>query len=287
MDVIAVTGGNGTIGKAVLADLASRGYRTVNVSRGRRREDVADEYCEADLRECGAVYASLARSDADAVIHLGTIPSPVDHPGYVTYGSNVMTAYHVLEAAHELGLEAVCLPSSINVMGVAYQEAPTDVRYVPVDESHPVTPRDPYGLAKHAMEVTADGFGRLPDAPRIASLRFPWVGSEDQLAATFARTDRSIDGLTEEDRDHLFAYLHLSDAARAARRAVEAEFAGHERFWIVAGDTSAAVPSERLADRYYPDVDRRRALDGTESLISIEKARSLLGWEPTHTWRGR
>ncbi|MFB6202221.1 MAG: NAD-dependent epimerase/dehydratase family protein [Halorhabdus sp.] len=286
MDTIAVTGGNGMIGRAILADLDDHGYRTVNVARGERREDIASEYRTADLLDAGHVYGSLARADADAVIHMGTIPDPIAHPGYVTYESNVMSSYHVLEAADELGLDAVCLPSSINVLGAAFQTAPTDVRYLPVDEAHPVTPRDPYGLAKHVIEVTADGFGRHPDGPQIATLRYPWVGTDEQLAEKYVEEDRSLSALTDHDRDHLFSYLHLADAASVARRAIEADITGHERFWAVAGDTTADVASTRLVDEYYPDVRRRHSVDGTESLISIEKARSRLGWEPEHTWRG-
>lgn len=84
-----------------------------------------------------------------------------------------MSAYHVLEAAADLGLESVVLPSSINVMGAVFQEAPTDVRYLPVDEDHPLTPRDPYALGKQTTEAIGDGFGRRPAGPTISSVRYP------------------------------------------------------------------------------------------------------------------
>ncbi|WP_436931536.1 NAD-dependent epimerase/dehydratase family protein [Halosimplex halobium] len=285
IDRVAVTGGNGKIGEAILREFADAGYGTVDLSRGKRREEVADSYRTTDLLDAGETYGSLAASDADAVVHMGTIPSPVRHPEHVTFESNAMSAYHVLEAAAELGLEAVVLPSSINVMGADYQDAPTDVRYLPVDEDHPLTPRDPYALGKRTTEVLGDGFGRRPDAPRIASLRYPWVPSGEQIREQFVGTDRSLDAVRASGRSTLFSYLHVADAAAIARRAVEADFDGHEAFWAVAADTNVDAPSERVAAECYPDAQVRGSLDGRESLISTTKAREVLGWEPEHSWR--
>ncbi|MFP8952459.1 NAD-dependent epimerase/dehydratase family protein [Natrialbaceae archaeon A-arb3/5] len=289
IETVAVTGGNGKIGEEILGELAAYGYETVNLSRGSRHEEVSDEFRSTELLDAGEVYGSLARSGADAVVHMGTIPGPTDHPGFRTYESNVVSAYHVLEASTELDLESVVLPSSINVMGASYQDAPTDVRYLPVDEDHPLTPRDPYATSKHAMEVTADGFGRLADAPTITSLRYPWVATEDELRAEFAETDRSLDALEtawhHTTRDVVFSYLHLADAASIARLAVEAEFEGHEPLWAVAADTSVDVDSETLAAEYFPDATHRSSFEDYETLISIDAARDLLGWEPEHSWR--
>lgn len=286
---VAVTGGNGKIGEAILAELDAHGYKTINISRGKRQEDISERFQSIDLLDAGSVYGSLARTDPDAIIHMGTIPGPTDHPGFETYESSVQSAYHVLEAATNLALESVVLPSSINVMGAAYQEAPTDVRYLPVDEDHPLTPRDPYAIAKHAMEVTADGFARNPDAPTISSLRYPWVATDEELRETFVDADRSLEGLADvwhhTTRDVLFSYLHIEDAASIARLAAEASFDGHERFWAVADDTTAAVDSATLAEHYYPDATVNDSLETDQSLISTEKARRVLDWEPDRTWK--
>jgi nucleoside-diphosphate-sugar epimerase len=290
IETVAVTGGNGKIGEAILENLNDHDYRTVNVARGKRREEVSDEYRTTDLLDAGKVYGSLAASNTDAVIHMGTIPAPTSHPGYITYESNVMSSYHVLEAATGLGLESVCLASSINAMGSVYQDEPMEVFYLPVDEDHPLTPRDPYALGKHAIEITADGFGRLNEAPHtVSTLRYPWVATGTELAESFAATDRSLPGLEDAwhhtTRDTLFSYIHIEDAADIARLAIEADYEGHERFWAVAPDTTTDVHSERLAEEYYPEAELREPLDEREALIDISKARELLGWNPERTWR--
>lgn len=289
MDTIAVTGGNGTIGGAILEEVNERGYRSVDLARGKRREDVSDRYITTDLLDPGEVYGSLAASDADAVVHMGTIPGPGSNPGYVTYRSNVMSSYHVLEAATELDLEAACLASSINAVGYDYQPQHVEVDYLPVDESHRVTPRDPYGIGKHALEVTADGFGRLDRAPEpLGSLRYPRVVDTDTLRSAYAEADRTLEDFRDtwdEAINDLFTYVHLEDAATIAVDVLEADFGGHETFWAVAEDTITDVPTTDLIDEFYPDVDLRRDVDDDESLISIEKARDLLGWTPEHSWR--
>lgn len=287
---VAVTGGNGKIGSAILSHLDECGYETVNISRGKRREDVADEYITTDLLDAGETYGALAKGGAGAVIHMGTIPSPNVHPEHRTYESNVMSAQHVLEASDSLGIESVCLASSINAIGSEHQERPADIRYLPVDEEHPRTPDDPYGIAKHAMEITADGYGRRPSTDMtISSLRFPWVPNEDEIGEYFVNDDRSLEEFVEAHpgmaRDVLFSYLHLEDAARVARKAIEADFDGHEIFWAVAADTTVDVPTADLLDEYYPEAERRTEFDGYSSLVSLSKAATLLDWAPQRSWR--
>lgn len=170
---------------------------TQRTSRGESvTEDLADEYITADLLDAGETYGALAKTDADAVIHMGTIPRPPNHPEHITYESNVMTAVNVLEAAQNLGLESVCLASSINAIGSAHQQAAADIRYLPLDEAHLRTPQDPYGIAKHCMEVTADGFGRRAyNDLSISSLRYPWVMTDEELHEMLIKADRTLEGL--------------------------------------------------------------------------------------------
>ena len=269
MHTIAVTGGNGRIGEAILADLNDHGYRTVNLARGKQREDESDQYITTNLIEPGEVYGALALADPDAVIHMGTIPHPRGTPGYVTFDSNVRSTYLILEAAGGLGIDTVCLASSINALGASFQDVPPDVSYLPLDEDHPCTPRDPYAIGKHALEVVADGFGRMDGSPRhIASLRYPWVATEAELRTRFLDADRSDESnlLAEPGgRNELFAYIHIDDAAAVARAAIEAEIGGHEVYWTVADDTS----HDRVAGACRDVLSRRR-----------HRCRALRGGQP-------
>jgi nucleoside-diphosphate-sugar epimerase len=289
MNTVAVTGGNGQLGSALIPELDDRGYRTVNLSRGQRRESVADQYLRTDLLDPGEVYGSLARADPDAVAHFGTIPRPDETPGHVTFRSNAVTPYHVLEAAEALEIETVVLASSLSAMGAGFEDE-VDVRYLPVDEEHPLTPSNPYGLGKQVAEVVADGFGRRAGPPMtIASLRFPIVMDDEELRSVFAESDRTLSGIQdagffETARKTLFGYVHEKDAASLATRALEADFEGHEAFFGAARDTTADAPSSELVDLY--DAEVRGSFEGYESLIDTEKAEELLGWSAERSWRG-
>jgi nucleoside-diphosphate-sugar epimerase len=288
METVAVTGGNGQVGSAILSELAERRYRTVNLSRGSRRKEVADQYLRTDLLDPGEVNGSLASADPDAVAHFGTIPRPDESPGHVTFRSNAMTPYHVLEAAEALDIETVVLASSLSAMGGGFEDE-VDVRSLPVDEAHPLTPSNPYGLGKQVGEVVADGFGRRANPPRtIASLRFPLVADEAELRTVFAESDRSLAAIREADvfetaRKTLFAYVHEADAAALAADALDADFGGHEVFFGAARDTTADAPNSELLECY--DADVRKSFEGHESLVDTAKAEEWFGWQAERSWR--
>jgi len=290
LSTIAVTGGNGKIGRAILAHLNDHEYETVNIARGKQREEVSDSYITTDLLDAGETYGALAKADADAVIHMGTIPDPYGNPDFRTYESNVMSATHVLEASESLGLESCCLASSINVMGAEHQQRDPQVEYLPIDAEHPRTPDDSYGIAKHAMEVTAAGFGRRPTCETtIATLRYPWVPNEEEVIEYFAEPDRSMETLRDDDpwsnEQVMFSYVHIDDACAIARTAVEADYVGHESFWAVAEDTTADEATEDVVDEFYPDAEIRQPFEGHETLFDLSKADELLDWTPERSWR--
>lgn len=290
LETIAVTGGNGKIGVAILKHLSNSGYETANLSRGKRRESIADAYITTDLLDAGETYGALATSNADAVIHMGTIPTPYNHPQFKTFESNMLSAVHILEASESLGLESVCLASSINAIGAEHQERRPEIEYLPVDEEHPRTPDDIYGIAKHAMEVTAEGFGRRPTTDlTISTLRYPWVPNQNEIEEYFVNTDRTLTALRNDNprsgHEVLFSYIHIDDAARIARKAVEADYQGHETFWAVASDTTAEVETDILVEEFFPGVESREDFGEFETLFDISKSERLLQWIPEHSWR--
>ncbi|WP_224270260.1 NAD-dependent epimerase/dehydratase family protein [Haloprofundus salinisoli] len=293
LETVAVTGGNGQVGRAVLTHLRDHGYRTVNLSRGSRRESLADGYRRTDLLDAGEVYGSLASSDADGVVHLGMVPRPDAGPGHVTFESNVMSTYTVLEACQHLGIDRVAVASSMSVLGAGFDPDPVRLDYLPVDESHPVDPRDPYALGKHVLERTAEGIARRNDGPEtVSTVRFPIAMDDEQMRDTLVDADRSLDAIRDAPffhsaRNTLFAYVHLDDLADLFRRCLEAEFEGYETFWAAAAETTVDPPTAELVDELYSGVETRGEISGHESLVDTSKATRTLGWEPTRSWRER
>lgn len=288
IETVAVTGGSGFIGGEIVEVLNDRGYETVNIDR-ESGDGSPDQFVCADVTDAGEAYGAIARVDADAVIHMATITNPRHDPGHVTFESNAMSGYTVLEVAEELGLEAATLASSVHAYGWAYQDDPIEIDYLPLDEEHRVSPRDPYALGKHVTEELCDGFARKGGPPHtLATLRFPWVASDEQLRDRFADADRSLPALRERydpDENPLFAYVHVRDAAELAVLTIEADYEGHERFCAVAPDSTADAPTEEVLETFYPDTEVRQPLTGTDGLFDVSKARDLVGWDPGRSWR--
>ncbi|AFK18052.1 NAD(P)-dependent oxidoreductase [Haloferax mediterranei ATCC 33500] len=290
LESIAVTGGTGQLGPTVVAHLRTNGYTVTNLSR-HSKSALADHDYRVSALDSGDLTATLSAVDADAIVHLGTISTPDHDPGHRVFESNVQSTYVVLEAAAALDIDNVAIASSMSAIGGSFEPDPARIDYLPIDEGHRETPSNPYGLGKYIAEQTATGFSRRDDAPKtIASLRFPWMPSKEEARQTFAERDRSLSGLKEAGffhtaRNTLFSYLGREDAARLVRRALEANYEGHEEFWAAAADTSTTVESATLARDVYPDADVRDQLSGHQSLVSTEKAKQLLGWVPEWSWR--
>jgi UDP-glucose 4-epimerase len=86
-------------------------------------------------------------------------------------------------------------------------------------------------------------------------------------------------------RWNLWGYIDTRDGAQAVERALAASRPGFDTFVIAAADTLMSRPSAALAAEVFPGVEFVREVEGTGTLLSIEKARRLLGYEPEHSWR--
>ena len=84
---------------------------------------------------------------------------------------------------------------------------------------------------------------------------------------------------------NLWSYVDARDVAQAVRRALAAPVDGAEVCIIAAADNVMTRPSAELMTEVYPDVPLTREVQGRETLLSIERARRDLGYDPQHTWQ--
>jgi len=85
-------------------------------------------------------------------------------------------------------------------------------------------------------------------------------------------------------RWNLWGYVDVRDVATAARLALEARIDGAEVCIIAAEDTVMTRPSAELMAEVFPGVPLTRPIAGRETLLSIDRARRLLGFAPAHRW---
>jgi nucleoside-diphosphate-sugar epimerase len=84
---------------------------------------------------------------------------------------------------------------------------------------------------------------------------------------------------------NLWGYVDACDVAHAVQCSLTAPARGAEAFLIAASDTCMTRPYNELLAEVYPMVPTTRPVNGHETLLSIDKARSMLGYQPQHTWR--
>jgi nucleoside-diphosphate-sugar epimerase len=84
---------------------------------------------------------------------------------------------------------------------------------------------------------------------------------------------------------NLWGYIDARDGAQAVRKALEHDCTGCDVFVIANADTVMSRSSASLAADVFPGVPVTRELGEHETLLSIDKARRVLGYEPVHSWR--
>ena len=84
------------------------------------------------------------------------------------------------------------------------------------------------------------------------------------------------------DRFNYWAFIHTDDSTQAFEKAITADFQGAHALFVNSDRNYLGYDSEALLSIFFPDVRRRsKALKGAEAVVSIDRARDLLGFEPT------
>ncbi|RAX44573.1 NAD(P)-dependent oxidoreductase [Arthrobacter sp. AQ5-06] len=276
---IAVTGGSGKLGRHVVRRLTDDGHQVLNLDRA---GDRSPGLAIVDLRNYGQVLDVLLGLDDrhdgfDAIVHLAAIPAPGMSPDAATFENNMLSTYNVFQSARRAGIKKVVYASSETVLGLPFD---VDPPYIPVDEEYPARPESTYSLVKHLEEQMAIQLTRWDPELSITGLRFSNVMDPED----YERFPSFDDDATLR-KWNLWAYIDGRDGAQAVARALENGQPGFEAFIIANADTVMTRPSASLAAEVFPNVTVTKELGEHETMLSIDKARRLLGFEPEHTWR--
>lgn len=276
---IAVTGGSGKLGRSVVRRLNQDGHEVTNLdltgpkSRG---------FTQIDLRNYGHVLDALLGLDdrhggVDAVVHLAAIPAPGLAPDAATFENNMLSTYNVFQATRRAGIRKLVYASSETVLGLPFD---VDPPYIPVDEEYPARPESTYSLVKHLEEQMAVQLTRWDPELSIVALRFSNVMDPDDYEAFPA-----FDADASLRKWNLWGYIDGRDGAQAVVKALEYETPGFEAFIIANADTVMQRSSASLAAEVFPAVTVTKELGEHETMLSIDKAKRLLGFAPEHSWR--
>ena len=284
---VVVTGGAGRLGRAVVRDLVEHGWDVVVFDRVRpdRPPDgvgAAVTFVPMDLTDYGQVLDAMLgveeRYDrVDAVVHLAAIPAPSLVGDHQTFANNLNASHNVITAARRAGVKNIVWASSETVLGLPFDTPPP---YLPVDEDYPPRPESTYSLVKMLEEAMAAQLCRWDPELKMVGLRF----SNVMEPGDYARFP-SFDADARLRKWNLWAYIDARDGAQAVRLALQWDSTGMDVFIIANADTVMSRPNAALVAEVFPGVEIRRDLGEHDTLLSIDKARDLLGYRPRYGWR--
>jgi len=280
MTKVIVTGGSGKAGRACIKDLLAHSYEVLSVDHVRPAEQLC-EFISVDLTDYGQTIDALTATDrgpnrAHAVVHLAAIPAPRLFPNAYTFRNNTLSDYNVFEASRRLGIKNIVWASSETVLGLPFDTPPP---YVPIDEDTS-RPESAYSLSKLLSETMAQQFCRWDPELKIIGLRFSNI-MEPQDYAHFP----GFDSDAGRRKWNLWGYIDARDAAQAIRKSLEAPITGAEVLIIANADTVMSRPNDELLAEVFPGVPVKTEFGPNETLLSIEKARRIIGYEPQYRWR--
>jgi len=284
---IAVTGGSGKLGRTVVAVLSQAGHEVVTLDAVGRR---GPGFVRVDLTDYGETIDALfgendpsagpdqaAKPAFDAVVHLAAIPAPGILSDAATFHNNVISTFNVFQAARRAGIRNIVYASSETTLGLPFDVPPP---YIPVDEEYPARPESMYSLVKHLEEQMAIELVRWDPTLKIIALRFSNVmDPEDYTVFPAFDADATL------RKWNLWGYIDGRDGAQAVLKALEFDTTGFDRFIIAAADTVMSRSNAELVAEVFPDVPVTRDLGEHDTLLSIDKARRVLGYDPQHSWR--
>jgi nucleoside-diphosphate-sugar epimerase len=291
-----VTGGAGFIGSHLVEALAARGERVRvfdNFSTGRRENlprAAGVEVIEGDLRDLAAVREACR--GVDLVFHegaLASVPRSVEDP-LTTEAVNGQGTLHALLAAREAGVARFLFAGSSSVYG--------DDPRLPKEEGAPLEPISPYGASKAVGELYCRAFARVYGTPTVVLRYFnvfgprqrgdsPYSGVIARFADALLRGEEvTIEGDGEQTRDFTF----VADVVAANLLAADAALEPGTVLNVAAGrETSVRALFETMREILGAASEPRRAParagDISRSRASIDRARALLGFEPSSSLR--
>ncbi|MDE3012200.1 MAG: SDR family oxidoreductase [Pseudomonadota bacterium] len=254
---------------------------------------------EGDLRDPDACVRAMRHPDTGGVRHvlhqaaLGSVPRSLGDP-LATHASNVTGFVDMLVAARDAGAESMVYASSSSVYG--------DHPALPKLEDAVGAPLSPYAVSKAADELYAAVFARCYGM-RLSGLRYFNVFGRRQdphgayaaviplwTAALLGGQTVWINGDGETSRD----FCHVSNAVQANLLAAvrDARWGDHRVYNIAVGERTtlmqlfahlrAALSDHGVPGSVLPSLRDFRAGDVRHSLADIGRARTELGYAPTH-----
>lgn len=286
-----VTGGAGFIGTNLVKQLLDGGHTVRvfdNFAGGKMEERIQDsaEYIEGDIRDFDSLLRAM--KDVDGVFHMAALPRvtfSVEHP-LETHDVNVNGTLNVLLAARDAGVKRVVFSSSSSSSG----DQPRDA-YPLAEDGVVKLPIAPYALHKFIGEHYCRIFASLYNIETVSLIYFnvygPYAdpnGAYALVIAKFLKQVKEGQPMTVcGDGEYYRDYTHVSDVVRANILAMTKDTVGKGETINVGNDNPHSVNDiVKMIGGESVNIPERPG-DMRFTQANIDKAKELLGWEPTVT----
>lgn len=305
MPTVIVTGGAGYVGSHCCKAFASAGWKVVvidDLSRGHEDAVQWGPLIRTRIDDVDMVTAALHDHRPDLVAHFAAyayVGESVERPD-LYYLNNSSATLSLLETMRNNGCSRLLFSSTCASYGHPV--------YLPIDESHPQAPINPYGWSKFIIERMLEDYARAYGMNSIALRYFNAAGCDPDgeigenhdpethaiPLAIAAALDESgtffVNGTDYDTRDGSAVrdYIHVSDLAdahvRAGVRLLE-HAEGAEAINLGTGQGTTVLEIADAVARATGGTLKvargaRRPGDPAVLVAAADKARALLGWTP-------
>ena len=296
---IFVTGGAGYIGSVTAELLLDEGHEVAifdNLIEGHRRAvDSRARFIEGDLADRGQIERALSNTRPDAVMHFAAyalVPESMRDPSKY-FRNNVSNGLNLLDAMLTTGVQRIIFSSTCALFG------PPD--RVPIDETAPARPANPYGESKLAFEKILRWYDQVHGLKFVCLRYFNAAGATEELGedhrpethlipnvlkvALGQRPSLEIYGTDYETPDGtcIRDYIHIVDLAHAHILALGATASGFYNLGTGGGSSVREVIAacRKITGRKIDTIEKpRRPGDPPRLIASSEKIKKELGWQP-------
>lgn len=288
---VLVTGSAGFAAPGIMKELIDAGYWVTTTDKV-LDPNSPTRHIVADLCNFGETLELM--EGFDTVVHLAATRMAGVRPAAATFENNVVSTFNVFRAASMMGVRRVIWASSCGIMGspmgeiaetawasgVLQEDARAWPKKLPYTEDENPMPMTTYHTSKVMCEWLAKQSQLWGNEISFVSLRYGnmcYPAMYEEFRYSWEHPDARY--------YHLWNYVDMRDASQACRLAVEADIKGAQEYFITAADTFMNVPSRDLVKRYFPDAQLNNELEEYGTLLSIDKARRELGYNPQYSWR--
>jgi UDP-glucose 4-epimerase len=304
---VLVTGGAGYVGSHCCLALTEAGFSPVvydNLSNGHAWAVQWGPLEEGDIRDAARLDAVIAKHQPIAVLHFAAlieVGESVKAPGRF-YENNVAGTLSLIEAARRGGIDKMVFSSTCATYGEPVR--------LPMDETHPQSPLNPYGRTKLMVEQALADYDAYAGFRSVALRYFNAAGADDKgrigeshdpethaiplalQAALGKRSGFTVFGEDYDTRDGTAVrdYVHVLDLADAHVRALRYLIDGGETTAFNLGTGEGTTVRElidaiqRKTNRPFPtDTAARRSGDAPCLVADSARAAAILGWRPTRS----